>query len=68
MSDLQKTRVLREIEPEWDRLMQLAKKIDYGKAEIIFQNGKPVRLDMVVKQIKLDIKEQKEDKLDVTLL
>jgi len=49
MSDQQKTRVLKEIDPEGDRLMQIAQRIDFGRVEVIFQNGKPVRAEIVVK-------------------
>lgn len=55
MSDQEKTRVLKEIDKEWDRLMKLAQRIDFGRAEIVFQNGKPVRVEIAVKQIKLDV-------------
>lgn len=55
MSDQDKTRVLKEIDKEWDRLMKLAQRIDFGRIEVIIQNGKPVRVEVVVKQIKLDV-------------
>lgn len=63
MSDQEKTRVLKEIDREWDRLMKVARRIDFGRAEIVFQNGKPVRVEIVVKQIKLDVDKDFEDDL-----
>lgn len=47
-------RVMREITLEWDRLMRFAAQLDYGEARVVFQNGKPTRIDSAIKQIKLD--------------
>ncbi len=63
MNDPNKTRVLKEIDKEWDRLMKIAQRIDFGRVEVIFQNGKPVRVEIVVKQIKLDVDKDFEDGL-----
>jgi len=43
-----------EMTPEWKRLMQLAEVIKFGKAEVMFQNGKPVVVNFAIKTIKLD--------------
>ena len=40
--------------PEWQRLMKLAEVLKYGKAEIMFQNGKPVVVNFAIKTMKLD--------------
>ncbi len=63
MSDPNKTRVLKEIDKEWDRLMKVAQRIDFGRVEIVFQNGKPIRVEVLVKQIKLDSDKEFEDEL-----
>lgn len=63
MSDQDKTRVLKEIDKEWDRLMKVAQRIDFGRVEIVFQNGKPIRVEVLVKQIKLDSDKEFEDEL-----
>ena len=63
MSDQNKTRVLKEIDKEWDRLMKVAQRIDFGRVEIVFQNGKPIRVEVLVKQIKLDSDKEFEDEL-----
>lgn len=63
MSDQEKTRVLKEIDKEWDRLMKIAQRIDFGRVEIIFQNGKPLRVEKGIKQIKLDVDKDFEDDL-----
>lgn len=52
------TRIMREISPEWERLMRLATTVDYGEAKIIFNKGKPIRADFITKQIKLDNDEE----------
>ena len=68
MSDQDKTRVLKEIDKEWDRLMKIAQRIDFGRAEVVFQNGKPVRVEIVVKQIKLDTDKEFDEGLKTILL
>lgn len=45
---------MREIPEEWEALMLLCQKMQYGEFRIIVQNGKPVRAENVVKTIKLD--------------
>lgn len=59
----EKTRVIREVPIEWDRLMQIAKTIDRGRATIFFNEGRPVQVDFAVKKIKLDDDEDFKDKL-----
>ncbi len=46
--------MMRDIPPEWDRLMRFGAALNFGEAKVVFQNGKPVRIDHAVKQIKLD--------------
>ena len=59
-----KTRVIREISPEWDRLMQLGIRIGRGRAVVYFNEGRPVQVDFAVKKIKLDVKEDFKEKLE----
>lgn len=40
---------------EWQRLIQVAQKIDWGEARVIFQNGKPVRIEQAIKTVKLNL-------------
>lgn len=47
-------RVMREITPEWDRLMQIAHKIGKGSCVVIFNEGRPVQVENVVQKIALD--------------
>lgn len=69
MSDQEKTRVLREIDKEWDHLMKIAQRIDFGRVEVVIQNGKPIRVEMAIKQIKLDVdKDFDEDLKTIPLL
>lgn len=51
---IQKTKVMREISPEWDRLMQLAERIGTGHIKLILNEGRPVQVEHVVKKIPLD--------------
>ena len=57
------TRVMHEVPPEWLRLMEVAARIDRGRATVIFNEGKPVQVDIAVKKIKLDSGEDFEQKL-----
>lgn len=59
----QKTRILREITPEWERLMRMAEVIKRGRATVVFNEGRPVQIDIAVKKIKLDTPEDFEEKL-----
>lgn len=49
-----RTRVAREVEPEWQHLMVLAEQIQFGEFRVIVKNGKPVRAEQIVKSIELD--------------
>ncbi len=49
-----KTRVMREIPIEWDRMIELGKQIGTGKATITFNQGRPVMVEVIVKKINLD--------------
>lgn len=48
-----KTKVMREIEPEWERLMRLVDVIGHGEILLTVQNKKPVMAEQCVKKIKL---------------
>ena len=50
----EKTRVLKEISPETERLIRLIEKVGFGEVRIVIQNGKPVRAENIVRQVKLD--------------
>lgn len=52
-----------KVTPEWERLMRAAHRIDFGRAEVIFQNAKPIRLEIPVKQVRLDMDKDFEDDL-----
>lgn len=56
----QNIRVVREITPEWDRLMKLAEKIKKGECRVIFNEGKPVQVENVIQKISLDRPEEFE--------
>ena len=56
-------RVMQEIPPEWQRLMKVAARIDRGRATVVFNEGRPVQIDIAVKKIKLDTDEDFEEKL-----
>lgn len=49
---------------EWERLQKIAEKIGYGEMRVVLQNGKPVRVDTAIKQIKLDAPEDFAQGLD----
>lgn len=57
MQSNDKIRSLRELPPEWERLIRLAEKMKFGKAEIVFKNGLPTDIKLLVPHIKLDGKE-----------
>lgn len=44
----------REISPEWDRLMRVAEQIGKGQATIMFNEGRPVQVNVAIKKIALD--------------
>lgn len=50
-------RVARYLTPEWDRLIKAAEQIKFGELRVVLQNGKPVRIDAAIKQIRLDNEE-----------
>lgn len=54
---------MREIPAEWDRLMKFAEVLKFGEAKIIFQNGRPVRIDHAIQQIKIDSEKEFDDGL-----
>lgn len=55
-----KIRVVREITPEWQRLMDLAERVKKGRIEIIFNEGRPVQAEIIVQKVKLDCDEDIE--------
>lgn len=44
----------KDLSPEWQRLMAIAERIQFGECRLVFQRGKPVRVEAVIQQIKLD--------------
>lgn len=54
---------MREISPCWENLMMVAKRIDFGEAKVVFQNGEPIRIDAAVKRIQLNDSESFKDDL-----
>jgi hypothetical protein len=56
-----------QISPEWDRLIKVASRVNYGSLTVKFQNGKPVLVEQVTKQIKLDCDAFEEDLKVITL-
>lgn len=59
---MMKTRVMREIPIEWDRLIKLGEQIGTGKATITFNQGRPVMVEVIVKKINLDKDEEFQQK------
>jgi hypothetical protein len=60
--------ITRNISPNWDRLMRLGNKLNYGEVRVIFQNGEPTRVEQTIKKISLeDDKDFKKD-LEVVIL
>lgn len=39
---------------EWERLKRVLERIPYGEITIVMQGGRPVRVELAVKNIKLD--------------
>ncbi|MFA5128552.1 MAG: hypothetical protein WC445_01145 [Patescibacteria group bacterium] len=58
-----KTKVMREIPAEWDRLIKFAEALKFGEAKVVFQNGRPVRIDHAIQQIKIDNEKDFDDGL-----
>jgi len=56
-----------QISPEWERLIKVAARVNYGHLSVILQNGKPVRVEQVTKQIKLDSDNFEDDFKVITL-
>lgn len=50
---------------EWERLRKLAERVGFGELRVIIQNGKPVRVETAIKQIKLDTPEDFAQGLDI---
>lgn len=49
---------------EWKRLKELVQRMGYGEIRLVIQAGKPVRVDVAIKQIKLDIPADFKEGLD----
>lgn len=62
------TRVAKEITLEWQNLMVLVERVQYGEVRIVVQNGKPVRAEQIVKAVKLDAPDFREELSTVSLL
>jgi len=39
---------------KWEKIKEVAERIEYGELRIIIQRGEPVRIEQIVKSIKLD--------------
>ena len=48
------TRVSMEVSPEWQRLMRLGEILGKGQMTVIFNEGKPVQINVAIKKISLD--------------
>lgn len=49
--------------PEWRRVFQIVEKIKFGEARILFQDGRPIRVELVVKSIRLDHDDYMNDQI-----
>ena len=47
------TRVMRELPPEWQHLMQLVEKLGYGEIQIIVKNKRPHAIKNLAQNINL---------------
>lgn len=56
-----------QISQEWERLIKVAVRVGYGQLTVKLQNGKPVLVEQVTKQIKLDADTFCEDLKVITL-
>lgn len=65
MKEENKTKVMRQIEPEWDRLMRLADAVHRGRAVVVFNEGKPVMAEITVKKISLDREDDFNSKVQI---
>ncbi len=54
--------------PQWKHLVQLIETMGYGELRLVVQDGKPVRVEIVVKSIKLDDPKDVADKLRMARL
>ncbi len=60
---------MKEVPPEWDNLMYIAARLEFGELRIVVKNGKPVRIESGIKQINLDVPSQDmKDQLKITPL
>lgn len=48
------TRVMRELPPEWRRLIELCERMRFGDMTISVVNGKPILVKNLLQNIKLD--------------
>lgn len=44
----------KNLSPEWLRLIKLVERLRFGEIRLIVQQGKPQRIEIAVKQVKLD--------------
>jgi hypothetical protein len=68
MSYIPPTRVSKEITLEWQNLMSLVERVQFGEVRIVIQNGKPMRAEQIVKAVKLDAPDFREELKTVSLL
>lgn len=56
-----------QISQEWERLIKVAVRVGYGQFTVKVQNGKPVMVEQVTKQVKLDCDNFNDDLKVITL-
>ncbi len=57
-----------QIGTHWERLIKLAETINFGHVDICFQNGQPVKAEIIVKQVRLDNEEDFNKNLKIISL
>lgn len=57
-----------QISSNWERLIKLAGTVNYGHVDICFQNGQPVKAEIIVKQMRLDNEEDFNKNLKIITL
>lgn len=55
------------ITPEWKKLMRLVERLGFGEVKIHVQNGRPVRVEIAIKSVKLDSPDDDIDNVIVSI-
>jgi len=42
------------LSPEWERLIKVAQRMQFGEATITFKHGKPIMMSNLIQRVKLD--------------